>query len=391
MTILVLNAGSTSLKFAVYDADEALGRRLSGSVSGIGQRAVLRVREGRDGPGDSEVGLEEDRSHLASLKVVLELVKERLGSEPISAVAHRIVHGGREFSGPVVVDDAILERLRRLMPLAPLHQPFNLAGLELAAAGLPDAFQVAAFDTAFHTTQREITRRYALPSRLTEAGVVRYGFHGLSYEHVAAELRRLDPERGGGRAIAAHLGGGASLCAMLDGRSVASTMGFTALDGVPMGTRVGDLDPGAVLYFIQQLGMPPAEVARVLYDESGLLGVSGVSGDMKVLLASADPRAAEAVELFVYRIAREIGSLAAALGGLDTLVFTGGIGENAAAVRRGIVEASSWLGAVLDRSANSRNADRLDVGGSVTIRVIAADEERVLAQAALQYISRSKA
>ena len=381
MTILVLNAGSTSVKVALFDDD--LTRFAHGAVSGLRESPMIAFSAQSDGQEQSSF-LPPETTHLQALDALLERVWSR--AEPLRAVAHRVVHGGSMFKAPVLVDAAALDRLRTLEPMAPLHQPFNLAGIERAAALFPDVPQVAAFDTAFHAEQPESARLYALPRRLTDAGIVRYGFHGLSYQHVADELAAAGESFG--RVIAAHLGGGASLCAMRDGCSVASTMGFTALDGVPMGTRVGDLDPGAVLHLIRVMGMSPEEVERVLYKESGLLGLSGVSGDMRTLLDSADPQAAMAVEVFVYRIAREIGSLAMALGGLDTLVFTGGIGEHAAPVRAKIAGAAAWLGVEIDGAANASHAPVLDKGGRVRVRIVRADEERVLARAARSLLVR---
>jgi acetate kinase len=294
-------------------------------------------------------------------------------------VGHRIVHGGLEFTGPVAVDEAVLARLSALEPLAPLHQPQNLAGIRAAAAALPGAVQVACFDTAFHRTCPPEAMRFAIPRRWHDSGIRRYGFHGLSYESIVARL----PQVTGGmpeRAIVAHLGAGASLCGIRAGRSVATTMGFTPLDGLVMATRCGSIDPGAVLQLILREGLSAAEVERMLARESGLLGVSGTSGDMRVLLAADDPRAAEAVELFCYQAAREAGSVATALGGLDAIVFTAGIGEQAAPIRRRIAERLGWLGLELDQEANDRHGPLITTAGSrVAGWVIPTDEEGVIA------------
>jgi acetate kinase len=303
--LLVINAGSATVKYAVYDQSFACLAR----------------------------GGEEGVSHDAMIGKVL----YRTGGFPLVAAGHRVVHGGDRFSAPTLIDDDVLAFLRSLMPLAPLHQPHNLAGIVAVRERLPALPQVACFDTAFHQNQPPIARRFAIPRALHDAGIKRYGFHGLSYEYIASKVP------GGKRVIAAHLGNGSSLCAMRDGKSIASTMGFTALDGLMMGTRTGAVDPGVLLYLLQEKRLSPKELERLLYRDSGLLGVSGISHDMRVLLASPDPRAREAVDLYVYRAVREIGSLAAALGGLDLLVFTGGIGEHAASVRDAIVEGTAWL------------------------------------------------
>lgn len=316
--VLVLNAGSSSLKFAAFPA--------------AGGGALLRAK------------VEAVADHDAALAAAFERCRADLGGHRVVAVGHRVVHGGVRFTAPVRIDDAVLAELDALVPLAPLHQPHNLAAVRAVTRFAPHLPQVACFDTAFHRTQPEVAQRFGLPRRFHDAGVRRYGFHGLSYEYVASVLPTVDPAAAAGRTVVAHLGNGASLCALLGGKSVATTMGFTPADGLLMGTRAGALDPAVPLYLMARYGMTAAHVAHLIDFESGLLGVSGVSADMRALLASPDPRAAEAVELFVYRIARELGSLAAALGGLDALVFTGGIGENAAAVRERVCASAAWLG-----------------------------------------------
>jgi acetate kinase len=377
--ILVLNAGSSSIKCGVYPA--AL------PVAGCLARVHCDLRD--DGGRITTTGAggtrEEALPQAAGSDVWPVAVDTTLAravaeaSGPIVAVGHRIVHGGLEFTGPVAVDEAVLARLSALEPFAPLHQPQNLAGIRAVAAALPGAVQVACFDTAFHRTCPPEAMRFAIPRRWHDSGIRRYGFHGLSYESIVARL----PEVAGGvpeRTIVAHLGAGASLCGIRGGQSVATTMGFTPLDGLVMATRCGSIDPGAVLQLILREGLSAAEVERMLARESGLLGVSGTSGDMRVLLAADDPRAAEAVELFCYQAAREAGSVAAALGGVDAIVFTAGIGEHAAPIRRRIAARLGWLGLEFDHVANDRHGPRITTAGSrVAGWVIPTDEEGVIA------------
>jgi acetate kinase len=323
--ILVLNAGSSSLKYSVFrvGAGEPLFRGNVGSLGTAG-----------------------GTTHEQAVAAVLERCAAQIGGDRIVAVGHRVVHGGTKYTTPVAVTPEVLADLNRLVPLAPLHQPHNLAAVRAAIDALPAVSQVACFDTAFHRTQPEVAQWFGLPRKLTDEGVRRYGFHGLSYEYIATVLPGVDAAAAAGRTIVAHLGNGASLCAMRGGKSVATTMSFTPADGLMMGTRSGSLDPGVLLYLMQRHGMDAAALENLIYHESGLLGVSGVSSDMRELLTSADPHAAEAVDLFVYRIGREVGSLAAALGGVDALVFTGGIGENAAAIRDRVTRDAAWLGPV---------------------------------------------
>jgi len=314
----------------------------------------------------------------------VEAVLDRCAAEHtdhrVVAVGHRVVHGGLKFAAPVRIDDAVLAELESLVPLAPLHQPHNLAAVRAVARRAPELPQVACFDTAFHRTQPEVAQRFGLPRRFTDAGVRRYGFHGLSFEYVASVLPQFDARAAAGRTVVAHLGNGASLCATLAGRSVATTMGFTPADGLLMGTRPGLLDPGVLLYLAAAHGLTPADLEQLVYHESGLLGVSGISSDMRELLASDDRRAAEAVELFVYRVGRELGSMAAALGGLDALVFTGGIGEHAAAVRARVCRDAAWLGVTLDEAANDVGERRISrAEGSASVWVIPTNEELMIA------------
>jgi acetate kinase len=354
--ILVLNAGSSSLKFSVFSAYSpstgAAALLVHGQVEGIGTapRLVLRNERGEIVEDNRFAG--SDFDHERAFGVAVERCQARFGSNRLVAVGHRVVHGGVAFTTPVRIDAAVLAALERLVPLAPLHQPHNLAAVRAVTRRAPNLPQVACFDTAFHCTQPEVAQRFALPRRFTDEGVRRYGFHGLSYEYIASVLPGTDARAATGRTVVAHLGNGASLCALLGGRSIATTMSFTPADGLVMGTRVGSLDPGVVLYLASRHGMDARALEHLIYHESGLLGVSGVSSDMRTLLGSDDPRAAEAIDLFVYRVGRELGSLAAALGGLDALVFTGGIGENSAAIRARICRAAAWLGVESDDREN---------------------------------------
>lgn len=378
--LLVINSGSSSVKFAVYEGD-GLDCILRGGLSRSNAHGlVLTVTGDRLGLLDGLEAPQDGLSHDA-LGWLLHALAGRLGS--VAAVGHRIVHGGTRHVAPTVLNAAILADLQRLIPLAPLHEPHNLNGVIVAQKAWPQAVQVGCFDTAFHSTQSQAAQRFAIPTELHEAGVRRYGFHGLSYQFIAETLPdHIGAEAASGRVIAAHLGNGASMCAMRDGKSVVTTMGMTALDGLMMGTRSGSIDPGAVLHMIQRMGMSPADVSELLYDRSGLKGVSGISGDLRVLEASDDPAAHEALELFAWRARLTIGGLAATLGGLDVLVFTGGIGENSAAMRARICTEMGWLGIDLDPQANRESAVAIgSAQGSVQVLVIPTDEEVVIAQA----------
>jgi acetate kinase len=382
-TILVLNAGSSSIKFRTFRVGGERGPALAakGIIEGIGIAPRFSATAGDGAPLGAESWGDAALGHEALLDYLSDWLDGRRGGDRLAAAAHRVVHGGVRFAAPAVLDGEIIGELERLIPLAPLHQPHNLAAIAAMARRFPGLPQVACFDTAFHRSQPEVATRFALPADIVGEGVRRYGFHGISYEYIAHRLEADDPALHAGRVVVAHLGAGASLCAMRGGRSVATTMGFTALDGLVMATRAGSVDPGVLLYLLEQRGMTAAELGRLLYHRSVLLGVSGVSADMRTLLASAEPRAAEAVELFVYRAAREIGSLAAALGGVDALVFTAGIGENSAEIRARICAASAWLGIVLDAAANRDGARRIDAEASkVAVRVIPTDEEGMIAR-----------
>jgi acetate kinase len=380
--LLVINAGSSSLKFSAFASDNGAPRlQFRGQLEGIDGEPHLSAHDAagntlveRRWPGGTAL------THAASFDVLREWLDAHLGGQRLAAVGHRVVHGGYRFAAPVRIDENVLRELEDLVPLAPLHQPHNLAIIRAIAAREPDLPQVACFDTAFHRTMPDIAQRFALPRKLHDDGIRRYGFHGLSYEYLARRLHDVDAAVASRRVIVAHLGAGASLCAMRDGRSVDTTMSFTALDGVPMGTRSGALDPGVLLYLLEQRQMTPAQLSQLLYHESGLLGVSGIASDMRALEASADARAREAIDLFVYRIAREIGALAAVLGGLDALVFTAGIGENSAEVRRRVCERAAWLNLRLDASDNAAHATVISPADSaVKVLVLPTDEEKMIA------------
>ena len=380
-TILCINSGSSSLKFALYSGDrpDALADRVHGRIENIGLAPHLQVRA-PDGTTLAEHRWAEGDpvTHETLLATLLDKVDEHVGAD-LLAVGHRVVHGGARFVDPVRIDAGVLAALDALCPLAPLHQPHNLAAVRAVMRLRPQLPQVACFDTAFHHTQPAVAMRLALPRAITDAGVRRYGFHGISYDYIARRLRQIDPALAAGRLIVGHLGNGASLCAMQGGRSVDTTMGFSTLDGLVMGTRCGTLDPGAVLYLFQQKGLSVQAVQHMLYSESGLLGVSGLSSDMRTLEQSDDPRAREAIELSAYRIAREAGALVASLGGLDGLVFTAGIGENSATVRQRVCQRLAWLGIALDDAANARHDAVISRPDSrVKVRVERTDEERLI-------------
>jgi acetate kinase len=379
--IVVLNAGSSSIKFRTFRRDGArLEPELRGQVAGLGTEPLLTAKRGAEVVAERELAAS-PMAHAEALGILVEFLRAELHGERIAGVGHRVVHGGLEFMAPTRVDAEILERLERYVPLAPLHQPHNLAAIRLMLARLPGVPEVACFDTAFHRTIPEVAQLFALPPRFAAAGVRRYGFHGLSYEYIASVLPSIDSRAATGRTVVLHLGNGASMCALHAGRSIATTMGFTAVEGLPMGTRSGSLDPGALLFMFDELGMGVRDVERLLYEQSGLLGMSGISSDMRDLAASDEAAARLAVDVFVYRIRREIGSLAAALGGLDAIVFTAGIGENQAEVRRRICEDARWLGVEIDDAANVRGERCISAAGSRTSAwVVPTDEELMIAR-----------
>ena len=384
--IAALNAGSSSLKFSIFlDYDGQLQPLFRGQVEGLftAPRFLVLDQAGatvgkRDWPEGNSLGHQGAIEHLFRWA---DEEKQKLGGLRLDAVGHRVGHGGLKYVEPVRIDAGVLADLEQLIPLAPLHQPYNLAPIRALTERRPELPQVACFDTAFHRTQPEVAQAFALPRAYTEKGIRRYGFHGISYEYIASELPRYDPRAAAGRVVVAHLGNGSSLCALRGGRSVATTMGFSPLDGLPMGTRCGSLDPGVVLLFLDHLHLDARAIEALLYKESGLLGVSGISSDMRTLLASTDPRAAAAVDLYVYRVGRELGSLAAALGGLDGLVFTAGIGEHAAAIRDRVCREAAWLGLELDVAANEAGGPRISRDDSrVCAWVIPTNEELMIAR-----------
>jgi acetate kinase len=381
-SIAVINAGSSSVKFALYDAAKDERCLFRGQVEGIGVAPRLKVA-GDDGfiVEQRDFGAAQGFDHGAAMREIIATGRALLRGEPVAAFGHRVVHGGVKYDAPVRVNEAVLNDLAALEPLAPLHQPHNLAPIRAILKAAPQIPQIACFDTAFHRTQSNLAQAFALPRRFAEEGVRRYGFHGLSYEFLVLRLKELAPDLADKRIVFAHLGNGASLCAVKDGRSVASTMGFTAVDGLMMGTRCGSIDPGAILYMMQRHGMDAAAIEGLIYRQSGLLGVSGISSDMRALRASSDPAAKEAIALFVYRIVRELGSLVAALGGLDALVFSAGIGEHDALTRAEVVDGSRWTGAILDPARNAQSDGLISVdNSSVAVWVIPTDEERLIAR-----------
>jgi acetate kinase len=380
--ILVINAGSSSVKFSLFEthADRSVAAAAHGQVEGIGGSARFEVS---DAEGQKLAGRDlGGADHNAGIAAILDWLSAHVGAEAsLAGVGHRVVHGGMQFARPVRIDDHVIAELEALVPLAPLHQPHHLAAIRAIAAAVPNVPQIACFDTAFHHTQPSVAQQFALPRELTDKGIRRYGFHGLSYEFIVSALPIVAPQCVGRRIVIAHLGNGASLCAVADDESVATTMGFTPLDGLVMGTRSGLLDPGVILYLLQHEQMSATAIQTLLYEQSGLLGVSGLSSDMRNLLASKLPAAKEAIELFLYRISRELGSVAAALGGLDALIFTGGIGENAVIVRQRVCRAAEWLGIRLDETANRVGGPRISLPDSAASAwVIPTDENLMVAR-----------
>jgi acetate kinase len=380
--ILVINAGSSSIKFSVFETadNRSLAPGAHGQVEGLGTTAQLEVSDthGRTLTEQHMTG----NDYEAAIAAIHGWFAGHSGGEAgFSGIGHRVVHGGSQFSQPVLIDDQVIAALEALVPLAPLHQPHHIAAIRAFAAAAPDVPQIACFDTAFHQSQPALAQHFALPRELTAKGIRRYGFHGLSYEYIVSALPRVAPECARGKLIVAHLGNGASLCAIDDRRSIATTMGFTPVDGLVMGTRTGLLDPGVILYLLQHENMDATAVETLINEQSGLLGVSGLSSDMRTLLASELPAAREAVDLFVYRIGRELGSLAAALGGVDAVVFTGGIGEHAAEIRARICRDAGWLGVTLDENANEAGGPRVSLPASATSAwVVPTDENLMVAR-----------
>jgi acetate kinase len=385
--ILVLNAGSSSIKFSAFEASgESLSLVLRGQVEGLytSPRFTSKDAQGAE-IGAKAWGDGVELGHAGAINYLVDFLRANRGDHELVAVGHRVVHGGVKYTQAVRVDAEVIAELEKLSPLAPLHQPHNLKPIEIVAKLRPGLPQVACFDTAFHRAQPEVAQAFALPPSITDRGVRRYGFHGLSYEYIASVLAQFDPKAATGRTLVAHLGNGSSACAMVAGRSMASTMGFTAVDGLPMGTRCGNLDPGVVLYLMDELGMDARAIENLIYKQSGLLGVSGISSDMRTLLASDDERARFAVDQFIYRIGRELGSLAAAAGGVDALVFTAGIGEHAALLRERVCRDAAWLGVELDPAANQTGGPRISTASSkVSAWVIPTNEELMIARHTLK-------
>ena len=393
-TILVVNAGSSSIKFQLFavSARDQLERRLKGQIEGVGVKPHLIARgiKGETLVDEAWPSFEVDSVPKALDKVV-SFLRAEIGQLPI-AIGHRVVHGGPDYSAPTLIDEAVLQRLDAFSPLAPLHQPNNLAPIRAVRAGQPQMLQVACFDTAFHRGHPEVADRYALPEALYAEGVRRYGFHGLSYEYIADRLPEVAPDIARGRVVVAHLGSGASMCAISGGKSVESTLGFTALDGLPMGTRPGQLDPGVVLYLMRQKGMSAEEIEHFLYNDCGLKGLSGISNDIRELLKSADPQAKRTLDYFVHRIVLSAGMLAASMGGIDGFIFTAGIGENARAIREAVVKRLTWLGIELDSDANAKGHSLISRKGSrVACYVIPTDEELMIARHTLRVLRKKGA
>jgi len=390
--LLVINAGSSSIKFAIYQkgvSPEQLLAAAAGQIEGIGSQPSFTVKTS-DGLVllERKLSVNEAHNHPDAINIIHSWLWEYCEDGALLAVGHRVVHGGQRYFAPVLVDATILAELDTLIPLAPLHQPHNLATIRAILETMPSLPQVACFDTAFHRTQPNVAQSFAIPRRFADEGIRHYGFHGLSYEYVASVLPALEPALADAKIIVAHLGSGASLCALQNGCSIATTMGFSPLDGLVMGTRCGNIDPGVLLYLIDRHNMDARALEQLLYHQSGLLGVSGISNDMRTLLASDDPRAQQAIELFVYRAGREIGSLAAALGGLDALVFTGGIGEHSAEIRAKICHQAAWLGLKLDDSANEATATCVSTQNSkLSVWIVPTDENLMIARHTLRQIT----
>ncbi len=390
--ILVLNAGSSSMKFSVFAAHrDDLELKLRGQLEGLftSPRFVAKDAQGAVA-GEKSWGDGVNLGHENALEHLRLFLREEFAGASLAGVGHRVGHGGTQYTQPVVVDAEVLANLEKLIPLTPLHQPHNLRPIRLLLERMPDCPQVAVFDTAFHATNPPLAQMYALPKALTDAGVRRYGFHGISYEYIASTLPQHDARAAQGKTVVLHLGNGSSMCALAAGKSVTSTMGFSAVEGLPMGTRSGSLDPGVIIYLMDQKRMNARDLENLLYKESGLLGVSGISSDVRTLLASSEPGAKLALDLYVYRIGRELGSLAAALGGLDAVVFTAGIGENAAAIRERVCRNAAWLGIELDAGANARGGPRISTDRSrVSAWVIPTNEELMIARHTLHLLGRA--
>ena len=386
----VLNSGSSSIKFSIFRIDGSnLPPHVSGQIEALFTQPHFIARQNGEVLADKTWSDGVTLNHREAMDYLLVFLRNVLKDNRLVAIGHRIAHGGSQFTAPTLLNSRMLNELEKLIPLAPLHQPFNLEPIRLGLERRPDLPQVGCFDTEFHSTCPEVAQVLALPRRFRNGGVRRYGFHGLSYSYIASQLPSMDPKAAEGKTIVLHLGNGASMCALSACRSVATTMGFSALDGVPMGTRCGSLDPGVILYLLEHERMQVPHLERLLYKESGLLGLSGVSSDMRTLLQSRDSGAKLAVDVFVYRIGRELGSLAAALSGLDAIVFTGGIGENAAAIRERVCRDAAWLGVELDEAANNARGPRISTANSrVAAWVIPTNEESTIARQTQQVLAK---
>ncbi|MFK7966577.1 MAG: acetate/propionate family kinase [Burkholderiaceae bacterium] len=381
--ILTLNAGSSSIKFGVYTANAEPDLLAVGQVSNLGPAAVMEIEETGQPVREQALGTAD---HAVALRAILDEARDALDDRWVAAVGHRVVHGGAEYAEPKRLDLMVMAKLHALEPLAPLHQPHNLNAVRAAMAEFPDAPQVACFDTAFHRGHPWVNDTFALPRRYYDQGVRRYGFHGLSYDYITGYLQTHHPDLAAGKVVVAHLGNGASMCAIKNGQSIGSTMGFSALDGLPMGTRCGQLDPGALLYLMRRDQLSVEQLTELLYRESGMKGLSGITHDMRTLEASDDPAAAQALDYYVFRIRRELGAMAAVLGGLDGLVFCGGVGENSVNIRARVCEDMDWLGISIDVAGNAAN--QLEIGqGRTRVLAIPTDEERVIARAASRFVA----
>jgi acetate kinase len=381
--ILVLNAGSSSIKFSLFaEAGADLALQCRGQIEGLFTAPRFAARDAKGATlAEKSWGEGQHLGHDGAIAHLREFLRGELAEFHLAGVGHRVVHGGLDFTHPVRVSGEVIARLEKFVPLAPLHQPHNLAPIRMLLENAPDLVQVACFDTSFHRSNPDIAQRFAIPAELHDAGVRRYGFHGLSYEYIASALPQHDAQAAAGRTIVLHLGNGSSMCALAGRKSVASTMGFTAVDGLPMGTRCGAIDPGVLLYLMDERGMDARAIEKLIYQQSGLLGVSGLSSDMRSLLESDAPRARLAVDLYLYRIRREMGSLAAALGGLDAIVFTAGIGENSPVIRARVLEDATWLGVKADTRANAKGGPRISAARSrVSAWAIATNEELMIAR-----------
>ena len=385
--ILILNAGSSSVKFALFSGEEPLRNIVSGMVDGIDDKLVLEVDGSSNQNSNTPATMADHPDHNGAVALILDYLGQTFEALNITAVGHRIVHGGMDYSKPALLTDSVITELEKLAPFAPLHQKQNLAGVKAAQHAFPDAVQYGCFDTSFHRQHPWVNDAYGLPREYYDEGVRRYGFHGLSYEYIHSELTNIAPDVANARVVIAHLGNGASMCAMKDGRSYASTMGFSPLDGLPMGTRCGQIDPGALLYLMDQMDMNADEITNLLYYQSGLKGLSGFSSDMRKLLASDTEEAAQAVDYFIAHTRRELGAMAATIDGIDALVFTGGIGENARSIRARICDNLGWIGAELDEARNEANETIISTDASQTkIMVIPTNEELTIARKASLFI-----